>query len=276
MTIKVEGSPYGVMTASDGSVWFTMAKEGRVGRVVDGAVELFELDPAGQPTVIVEGPGGVVWVAEYLGGRVSAIGGPSVPLASPYGLAVGADGALWVTQLQQDTVARVDAAGEVTSVAVPGMPSAVAAGPDGNLWVTLNQGNGIARVTTAGEVTVFPLPTEGAMPVGITAGPDGALWFVEIGAGQVGRISVAGEVTEFPLPDRGARPHAIIAGPDGALWFTEWSAGRLGRITTGGEISEFELEGEEPHGLAVGPDGRIWVAMESGTLVRSEGGEGPA
>lgn len=229
-TIDVPGAPYGVTIASDGTIWFSMATTGAIGRCRDGVVDTFGLDPAdGQPTIIIEGPDAAMWFTEFRGNRIGRITADgertSIDADAPYGLCVGPDKALWFTELQSGHIARLGADGEIARFPVQGMPSMIVAGPDGALWFTLNQANAIGRCTTAGEITVYPLPTEAANPVGITAGPDHALWFVEIGAGQIGRISTDGAIEEFALADRAARPHAITTGPDQALWFTEWGSG---------------------------------------------------
>src|SRR5215211_5028411 len=75
-------------------------------------------------------------------------------------------------------------------------PWGIAAGPDGNLWVTQRAANGVgkvARVTTSGAFTEYPVPTvAGAQPTDIAAGPDGNLWFLDIAANKVVRVNTSG------------------------------------------------------------------------------------
>ncbi|TYC21850.1 virginiamycin B lyase, partial [Micromonospora sp. MP36] len=94
----INGSPYGVVTGPDGALWFTLAQQGQIGRVVPGdEPTLFPLDPAdGQPTVITASHDGALWFTEYAGGRVGRITVDgtvrSFDVASPYGIVAGPDG----------------------------------------------------------------------------------------------------------------------------------------------------------------------------------------
>ncbi|TMR15740.1 virginiamycin B lyase, partial [Nonomuraea turkmeniaca] len=70
MTMIDAGAPYGIATAADGALWFTLVHQGRVGRMVPGQEPVIhQLDPAdGLPTVITPGPDGAMWFAEGKGG----------------------------------------------------------------------------------------------------------------------------------------------------------------------------------------------------------------
>src|SRR5215211_6402793 len=79
-------------------------------------------------------------------------------------------------------------------------PWGIAAGPDGNLWVTQRAPNGVdkvARVTTSGVFTEYPVPTVNSGPFKIVAGPDGNLWFTEQNVGKVARVTTSGVFTEY-------------------------------------------------------------------------------
>jgi virginiamycin B lyase len=111
-----------------------------------------------------------------------------------YGVALGADGAVWTSLTGRGELARVGPDGQVSRVSLDSAqsrPMVLARGPDDALWCALNQADAIARITADGGITTFPLPTAGAAPVGIDAGPE-AVWVAEIGAGQVARLSRTG------------------------------------------------------------------------------------
>jgi virginiamycin B lyase len=155
--------------------------------------------------------------------------------AQPQGLAVGADGNLWVALSGTNAIARVTPTGTVTSFPLPtpsAGPSAVAAGPDGNVWFTERLAGRIGRITPSGTITEFPLPSTSSAPMTITAGPDGALWFAETVGNAVGRITVAGAIEEYPLTSPGAQPGVIALSPDGNLWLTETARDAVARVTT--------------------------------------------
>jgi streptogramin lyase len=70
-----------------------------------------------------------------------------------------------------------------------GRPGGLAVGADGNVWVTDNGGNTIARVSPTGAIRPFALPRRNSQPYEITAGKDGRMWFTE-GGGVIGSIGV--------------------------------------------------------------------------------------
>ena len=62
-----------------------------------------------------------------------------------------------------------------TAASVSG-PDGITAGPDGALWFTDLDNNSISRITTSGSITTYT-KTGIFQPISVTAGPDGALWF---------------------------------------------------------------------------------------------------
>ncbi|HVF07806.1 MAG TPA: hypothetical protein VNC60_04435 [Actinomycetota bacterium] len=193
---------------------------------------------------------------------------PLAPEASPYGIALGSDGAMWFTQRSTDSIGRIDTDGTLgpwTELEANADPTAMAAGVDGAVWFTEQGLDRIGRVAPDGTLTQFDVPTGNAVVAGITAGPDGAMWFTERGAHMIGRIGLDGTVSEFPLPSSVPGPLGIAAGEDGALWFTEQRGNRIGRITTEGEVTEYPLPvaASLPSGIAAGPDGAMWFTMRS-------------
>jgi virginiamycin B lyase len=67
-------------------------------------------------------------------------------------------------------------------------PFGIAAGADGALWFTEAGGNKVGRITTAGRISEYAVPTPSSEPRGIVAGSDGALWFTEWQGDRIGRI----------------------------------------------------------------------------------------
>ena len=104
-------NPTGVAAFADGSVWFSATPLNTVGRWKDGALET-PLSLAG--------------------------------LTSPNGIAEDLDGNRWVAGT--GGVTRITPAGVVQKHSSTGSPFRIAAGPDGNLWVTDPANNRIGRV----------------------------------------------------------------------------------------------------------------------------------
>lgn len=197
------------------------------------------------------------------------------PLASgvsPYGIALGSDGAMWFTERATDSVGRIAADGTLgpwTTLEAAADPTAMAAGLDGAVWFTEQGLNRIGRLTPDGTLTEFQVPTGNAAVAGITAGPDGAMWFTERSAHKVGRVDADGNITEFLLPSTVPGPLGITVGADGALWFTEQRGNRIGRITTAGDVTEYPLPiaSSLPSGIAAGPDDALWFTMRASNRI---------
>ena len=103
------------------------------------------------------------------------------PLAagvSPYGIALGSDGAMWFTERFTDSIGRIETDGTLgprTTLEAAAEPTAMATGVDGAVWFTEQGLNRIGRLDADGTLTEFQVPTGNASPAGITAGPDGAM-----------------------------------------------------------------------------------------------------
>jgi streptogramin lyase len=188
--------------------------------------------------------------------------------SSPYAIASGPDGNLWVSA---GSLLRVTPAGAITSFPVPpsNSESSITFGSDGNLW--LAPPGEVVRVTLAGSVSEFLLPMNDHYVYRIASGPDGNLWFTQndstTGTYQaIGRMTTSGVLTELQPFTPGSLPYGITTGADGNLWLTEINAGKVARMTTGGAVTEFALQStaSRPFEIISGPDGNLWVT-ERGT-----------
>jgi streptogramin lyase len=100
------------------------------------------------------------------------------------------------------------------------------------VWATGSDSSLIARITAAGALTTFATPTANAQPYGIATGSDGNLYFTEPGVNRVvnkiARVTPTGTFTEFAIPTALSGPVLIAAGPDNTIWFTEGSSNKIG------------------------------------------------
>ncbi len=132
--------------------------------------------PAPQTTVVPRTPG---TITEF-------------PVAkAPAGIAAGADGALWFTEVR-DRIGRIAPDGRITEFS-RGIPyrcslGGIAAGPDGALWF-LEQ-HKIGRIALDGSLTEYPVAQlqQGVLN-GIVTGPDNALWYTDRFANSIGRFT---------------------------------------------------------------------------------------
>ena len=211
----------------------------------------------------------------------SGDGGPATEakLLNPEGIAVGADGSLYISDSSSDRIRRVGPNGIITTIAGTGErgfsgdggpaagaqlrnPQKIALGPDGSLYIADSGNNRIRRV-----------------------GPDGIITTVA-GTGAQGFIGDEGPATQAAL----FSPQGIAVGPDGSLYIADSLNNRIrwvgpdGTITTvagqeptgvlgdGGPAILANLSG--PRGVALGPDGSLYIADQLNGRIRRVGPDG--
>jgi virginiamycin B lyase len=200
--------PNGI-AAAPGELWFTVAGANKIGRIPTSAssgsqINLFAI-PTGlaKPRMIVDRVqsafSSAMWFPEGGAGNVAYIGTQAYPppvvseysegLNSPYGIAVGPDRNLWVTDIGGNAIVRITPAGAKTPfpLAPASSPWLIAAGPDGALWFTECGTSNVGRITTDGAIAEYPV-TLGSKPFAIATGPDGAIWITEVNANLIGRL----------------------------------------------------------------------------------------
>lgn len=139
--------PWGIATATDGTVWATLQHVNRLARITaDGEVTEFEVPTRGSGLgdVAVDGRGGVWFVMQqanklgrFADGRFTEFAVPT-PAAGLTSLAVAPDGAAWFTELRAGRLGRIRD-GRLTEFRLPrkdARPFAVAVDRTNNVWYT--------------------------------------------------------------------------------------------------------------------------------------------
>lgn len=213
--------------------------------------------------VAVDAQGGV-WVADYRNDRVqkfSSGGGfqMSIGTTQPTGVAVDADGNLYVLQLN-GRVTRYDkasdyaagpsfkAAGKGGDVEVDSLGNIFAADP-GGLKVTRYDSEGKAKGTMRGGLS---------SPIGIGIDLDCNAWITQIAARRIAKFSASGKVLAT-VDSAGAIPEDIAFGPKGDLYL-------LGQA----EVVRFAEDKSKPATANV--SGAISVAGGSAKIVYTPSG----
>ena len=209
--------PYAIVRAPSGAVYLSV--EGRLQR----------LNGAGPPTTVAEMPPGVeigpiaaahngdvyfstaTQVFRLPGGSGPAIriagtgeaggggdGGPALnaQLSSPHGLGVAADGAVLVSDRDNDRVRRIDpVTGVIGAFAPLGRPYGMDVAPDGTVYVIEGATNRVVHLSASGARIGYVGPAF-AIPYDLEAAPGGVVYLLQSGpTGYIRRIAPDGSVT---------------------------------------------------------------------------------
>jgi YVTN family beta-propeller protein len=183
--------------------------------------------------------------------------------ATPSHLAVG-EGALWVTNADDDTVSRIDPLKRIVvqTIAVGSSPSGITTGNDA-VWVVNSLDGTVSRIDPVKNTVVQTIDV-GNGPVGI-AYAAGSIWVANTGDDTITKIGAGSGKTKKTLPI----PATELAVGDGTLWASQRTANRVARISPKtGKIVQTIPVGNGPAGLAFG-GGAAWVANSlDGTVTR--------
>jgi len=235
-------APLGVAVGADGSVYIADTYNCRIRKV----------DPAGIITTVAGN-----------GERsFSGDGGPAAQasLDLSWGLAVGADGSLYIADTENLRVRKVDPSGIITTVAGDGhygysgdggpttqaslaYPMAVAVGADGSLYIADLDSCRIRRVDLAGIITTVA------------------------GNGDSGYSGDGGPATEASLQ----APCSVAVGADGSLYIADSQNWRIRRVDPGGIITTVAGNGEDGYWGDGGPATEASLALVFGVAVDAGG-----
>ena len=236
-----------------------------------------------EPFGIVAAPDGTIFVADaghaHRIRRISADGGVSTVAGGASGFTDG------------------DGAGAAFST-----PSGLALGADGTLYLADTGNHAIRRITPSGQVSTLagdgiPGYTDGPAhqarfngPIGIAVAPDGRIVIADTYNDRIRVIDAGGTVTTlagsgYPGADDGVADSASFDTPTGiaidarGMIYVADTGNRVvrtvdqhGRVTT--PVWAYGDGFSRPLGIAVGTDGELYVADEGGRIVaiRSDGG----
>ncbi|WP_018504986.1 protein kinase domain-containing protein [Parafrankia discariae] len=242
------------------------------------------------------------------------------PIGNPSGVAVGGDGALYLTDYSYNRVWKIDRAGQISTLAGTGTPGfsgdggpatqaqlnsplGVAVGGDGALYLTDYSNHRIRKIDRAGQIsTLAGTGTPGFSgdggpatqaqlnsPNGIAIGGDGTLYIADYGNSRIRKIDPAGQISTLAgtgtpgfSGDGGPATQAqlnrldgVAVGGDGTLYLTDYDNSRIRKIDPAGQISTLAGTGtpgfsgdggpatqaqfRSPFGVAVGGDGTLYL-----------------
>jgi virginiamycin B lyase len=234
---------HSAVPAADGSVWFTEAALGKIGRLDPLTKQITEYQNkplpngtrTGAHTIRVD-ERGMVWVS----------GGPAISMFDPkyeqfthfdlggtYGNTAGRNGDQWFTSFRDDgPIGRISKDGVLSKFYPPtkGKPQRLEVDADGVVWFTERRGNKIGRFDPKTETfKEFPLPGPEASPYAIGLDRDRMVWYSSHEQDTLGRLDPkTGEVTEYPYPHAEISMREFYLDSQGRMWYASSVNNKIG------------------------------------------------
>jgi uncharacterized protein (TIGR03437 family) len=265
-----------ISTAGGSTAW-----GGPLNVKLDGKGNMFVADWAGHAVYRIDAQAAITVVAGTPGRSGSTgDGGPatSALMVGPSGVAIGADGTVYISDLEDNRIRKVSPTGIITTLAGNGRagftgdggqstaatifaPLDVNLDSAGNVYIVDYGNYRIRKITTAGIISTFagtgrrtagadggPALSTDMMPGAIAFGPDGSLYYADAGyrneivAPRVRRISPSGIVS-------------TVAGN-----------GKAGFIGDGGPATAAMFASID--GVGVDPSGNVYASEYTGARIR--------
>ncbi|MDI3313684.1 MAG: protein kinase [Mycobacterium sp.] len=229
----------------------------------------FRLSPGG---VALDGAGNVYVASETMRGRVVklAVGSgtptvlPFVGLYQPQGVAVDANGAVYVTDFNNRVVKLAAGSNNQTVLPFSGLnyPEGVAVDAQGDVYVA-DRGNDRVVKLAAGSSTPTDVPLTGLNhPDGVAVGTDGSVYVTDTDNNRVLKLA-AGSSTPSVLPFTGVTvPWGIAVDTADNVYVTEHDDNRVLKLAAGSSTpSVLAFTGlNTPLAVAVDHAGTVYVA----------------
>ncbi len=226
-------------------------------------------DRGGNPILPPVGAPDGAYIIEVIGGTghrgIGGDGGPAIKAVppgfrTPEGVAVDAEGNVYVVDRNNSRVRRIDASGTISTIAGTGRqgtsgdggpatdaqlfsPSAIALDADGNIFVVSSGGHRVRKIDGAGTITTIA------------------------GTGEQGSSGDGGPAIEAKLD----RPNAIAVDGEGNVYVAEYGSHRVRKIDAAGVITAFAGNGVKGNGGDGGPATDAQLDFVNGLVVDAAG-----
>jgi DNA-binding beta-propeller fold protein YncE len=203
----------------------------------------------------------------------------------PGGLALDAEGHIWVAEWYEDVLDELGEQGElirqIGTLESPCTgdlegPFGVAIDAKGNVWVTDSLHDRVLKLSSAGKCEL-QVGTEGegdgqfSYPTGVAVGPDGHVWVTDTGNARVQELGENGEyLGQFGAFGSGHGqfewPLGVAVDSQGHVWVADMLADRVQELGQSGEYLG-QLPARLPSAVALDSHGNVWVPEFGGGAV---------
>lgn len=252
--------PFGVVAAEDGTIYVADAGDTN---------QIKKITPEGVVTTLAGGNEGF---ADGVG--------PQASFNTPSGLAIDADGNLYVADTGNNRIRKITPEGVVSTVAGDGTvgyvdgpaaqarfdgPIGVAVDSTGNLYVADTYNDRIRKISKDGVVTTIAEAVTFDTPCGIVVAKDGSVIVADTGNRQVRRVMPDGNVTNTDL----SRPIGLALTHDNFLYVTDLDGSRVIQIAPDNSLYTIAAQFNQPTAVTIRPHtNELYVADSANYLVR--------
>jgi sugar lactone lactonase YvrE len=190
--------------------------------------------------------------------------GAAAKFNHPWGLAVDADGNVYVADNWNQLIRKVTSTGVVTTLAETTSfywPQGVTVDTTGNVYV--GNTNNICKITPAGVVTTLATTDDHAWALASDAAGN---IYVTNRNNEVLKVTSAGVVTT--LAANFNQPQGIAVDTAGNVYIADTGNNEIRKITPAGDVSTFAANFNQPYGVAVDAAGNIYVADTGNNKIR--------
>jgi len=234
---------HSAVPAPDGTVWFTEAAMGKIGRLNPATKEIVEYQntplPNGRRT-------GTHTVRVDDKGRIWSSGGPAISMFDPltkefshfdvpatYGNVVGQNGDEWFTSFRDDgPIARVTKEGVLSKFNPPtkGKPQRLQVDTDGTVWFSERVGNKIGHFDPKAETfKEYDTPGPSGSPYAIGLDRNRMIWFSSHEQDTLNRLDPkTGDVIEYPFPHAEISMREFFIDSQGRTWYASSDNNKVG------------------------------------------------
>jgi len=184
-------------------------------------------------------------------------------LSSPYGIAFDAIGNLYVDDLGNNAICKVNPSGVVSTFVSSGInsPRGLVFDASGNLYVANEGDNTISKITPAGVISTF-VSSGISGPRGLVFDARGNLYVANTRNNTISKVTPSGIVSTF-VSSGISLPRGIVFDASGNLYVANAGNNTISKVTPSGILSTFVNSSSvinTPQGLAFDSNGNLYIS----------------